>query len=71
MSNDILGPARHVIGSRYVESVKAYILDLTGLSIAVGPEDPTNCEPEFETFMKERVRIDTDDNGNICSMHVG
>lgn len=39
MDFDILGPVQHVIGSRYVESVKPYVLELTGESHVAGPFD--------------------------------
>ena len=65
MTNDILAPARHVIGSRYVESVKPYILELTGLAIAVGPKDITTMD-----IRTDRVIIQADDEGVIQALRI-
>ncbi|ANC01086.1 hypothetical protein [Pseudomonas putida] len=64
MTTDILAPARHVIGSRYVESVGAYILELTGLSavrIVTGAAD-------LRDYRSDQVRIDVDDEGIISGL---
>lgn len=63
MTTDILGPARHVIGSRYVESVKAYILELTGLRIAVGPNDIRTMD-----LRTDRVVIQADGDNRITGL---
>ncbi|WP_312934430.1 hypothetical protein [Pseudomonas sp.] len=65
MTTDILGPARHVIGTRYVESVKTYILELTGLTRACGPNDV--CSKEFAN---DRIIISTDDSGLISHLKI-
>ncbi|MFS0825278.1 hypothetical protein [Pseudomonas phoenicis] len=62
MTTDPLAPARHVIGSRYVASVKPYILELTGLSQAAGPGDVTTMD-----IRSDRVLIQVDD-GQIAEL---
>lgn len=57
---DVLAPARHVIGSRYVQSVKAYVLELTGLRKAIGPKDPSTKD-----IRTDRVFIKVDEDGLI------
>lgn len=63
MPTDVLEPARHVIGSRYVKSVKPYILELTGLKRAVGPKDPSTKD-----IRSDRVFIRVDGDGTITGM---
>lgn len=63
MTTDILSPARHVIGSRYVESVKAYILELTGLRIAVGPNEMHTMD-----IRSDRVLIQADGDNCITGL---
>ena len=65
MTTDILAPARHVIGSRYVESVKPYILELTGLAVAVGPQDMTTMD-----IRTDRIIIRADDEGVIQALRI-
>lgn len=65
MTSDILAPARHVIGSRYVESVKPYILELTGLAFAVGPKDITTMD-----IRTDRIIIRADDEGVIQALRI-
>ncbi|WP_313738444.1 hypothetical protein [Pseudomonas sp.] len=65
MSTDILGPARHVIGSRYVESVKPYVLELTGLYHAVGPNDFTTRD-----IRTDRILIGVDEHGDITGLTI-
>jgi len=62
---DVLAPVRHVIGSPYVESVKDYILALTGLRRAVGPG-----EPATKDIRTDRVFISVDDDGRIARLTV-
>lgn len=64
MTTDILAPARHVIGSRYVESANAYILELTGLErvkVVKGEVDT------LENFSFQ-VRIYVDESGRISGL---
>lgn len=65
MSTEILAPAQHVIGSRYVESVKPYILELTGLYIAVGPNDISTKD-----IRRDRVFIHVDDSGCVSKLGI-
>ncbi|GLH33555.1 MULTISPECIES: hypothetical protein [Pseudomonas] len=65
MTTDILGAARHVIGSQYVESVKPYILELTGLTTAAGPHDITSKD-----IRSDRVMIRVDAGGTIDGLHI-
>ncbi|MBC3422024.1 MULTISPECIES: hypothetical protein [unclassified Pseudomonas] len=63
MTTDILAPARHVIGSRYVESVNAYVLELTGLAtvrVVTGAD--------LRDFKHDQVRIDVDEEGFITGL---
>ncbi|MGE7993729.1 hypothetical protein ACQKPE_22380 [Pseudomonas sp. NPDC089554] len=66
MTTDILSPARHVIGSRYIESVKAYILELTGLEIA----KTVYGADTFENFPSQ-VRIYVDRTGIVTDLRNG
>jgi hypothetical protein len=65
MTTDILSPARHVIGSQYVESVKPYILELTGLMTAAGPRDITTMD-----IRSDRVLINVDNAGTIEGLRI-
>ncbi|WAB98260.1 MULTISPECIES: hypothetical protein [Pseudomonas] len=65
MTSDILDRARHVIGSQYVESVKPYILELTGLLSAAGPRDVTTLD-----IRSDRVMISVDANGTIDGLRI-
>ena len=65
MTTDILGPARHVIGTRYVESVKPYIVELTGLASAAGPHDMITRD-----MRSDRVLISVDADGNIKGLSI-
>lgn len=64
MTTDILGPVRHIIGSRYVETVQAYALELTGLKavrIVKGDADLLDYRPD-------QLRIYMDDSGFITNL---
>lgn len=50
----------YLIGSRYVPSVKAYITELTGRPLVVGPGDITTLD-----YNVERIRINADSTGSI------
>ncbi|HDS1737263.1 MULTISPECIES: hypothetical protein [Pseudomonas] len=65
MTTDILAPARHVIGSQYVESVKPYILELTNMTYAAGPRDITTKD-----IRSDRVMIGVDGNGAIDRLQI-
>lgn len=65
MTTDILGPVRHIIGTPYVDSIKPYILELTGLAIVAGPRDITTRD-----FRSDRVIIAVDEQGHISAMSV-
>ncbi|QCI15251.1 hypothetical protein E6B08_29545 [Pseudomonas putida] len=65
MTTDILAPARHVVASCYVETVKPYILELTGLTTAAGPNDITTKD-----IRSDRVMIIVDDNGIITGLKI-
>jgi len=67
MTTDILGPARHIIGSRYVESVQAYVLELTGLEVV---KVVTSIADTLE-YRHNQVRIDVDEDGNISGLRHG
>ncbi|MNN15822.1 hypothetical protein D3C76_996790 [compost metagenome] len=63
MTTDMLAPARHVIGSRYVDSVQPYLLDLTGLAVARVVRGPDRFD-----YSAQQVRIDVDENGIIVNL---
>ncbi|WP_459207224.1 hypothetical protein ACSMEV_03195 [Pseudomonas sp. MLB6B] len=65
MTAEILDSAKHVIGSRYVESVKPYILELTGLQRAVRDDEMATKE-----MATDRVFIAVDDAGNIADLYI-
>ncbi len=65
MTTDILGPARHVIATCYVETVKPYILELTGLTTAAGPNDITTKD-----LRSDRVMISVDADGKISGLKI-
>ncbi|WP_312934429.1 hypothetical protein [Pseudomonas sp.] len=67
MTSDALANARHLIGSRYVETVKPYLLELTGLSIAVGPDDLLVTLD----IRQDRVFIEVDDQRMITELRIG
>ena len=67
MTTDILGPAHHIIGSRYVESVQAYVLELTGLEVV---KVVTSIADTLE-YHHNQVRIDVDEDGNISGLRHG
>ncbi|MDF0733336.1 I78 family peptidase inhibitor [Pseudomonas entomophila] len=60
MTTDVLAPVRHLIGTAYSDSVKATILEATGLAVAVGPTDIATME-----IRNDRVQIKVDGNGII------
>ncbi|WP_434772982.1 I78 family peptidase inhibitor [Pseudomonas entomophila] len=55
----------HLIGTRYVESVKPYILEMTGLKRVVGPNEPSTLD-----FRTDRIHVHTDEAGNISQLHI-
>lgn len=49
MTNDeVLATLQHLIGSRYVPAVKAYISELTGRTRVVGPNEPHTRELDHQ-----------------------
>ncbi|MFK7668394.1 hypothetical protein [Pseudomonas lundensis] len=56
----------HLIGTRYVPSVKAYISELTGRARVVGVNEVST--KEFDT---DRINIKADDNNCIVSFQFG
>lgn len=65
MTTDILAPARHVIGTPYTDSVKPYILTLTGLHIAVGPKDFSTRD-----LRSDRIFISVDESNFITDLNI-
>ncbi|MDB6144055.1 MAG: Peptidase inhibitor family [Pseudomonas sp.] len=63
-NEDVVVALQHLVGSRYVPTVKAYIGELTGRARVVGPKDMTTRE-----FDPERVHIAVDTAGNISTFH--
>ena len=65
MSNEVvLQQLQHLIGTRYVPTVKAYISELTGRDRVVGPGEVTTRE-----FDVNRVNIEADGAGIITAFH--
>lgn len=56
----------HLIGTRYVPSVKAYISELTGRARVVGVNEVSTKE-----FDADRINIKADDNNCIVSFQFG
>ncbi|MDF2488358.1 MAG: hypothetical protein K0S77_980 [Pseudomonas sp.] len=65
-SIDLIGAVRHLIGTRYVPSVKTYILEMTEMAIVVGPNEPATFD-----IRGDRVFVSTDKQGVITKLHVG
>ncbi len=61
MSNEVvLQQLQHLIGTRYVPTVKTYISELTGRARVTGPNEPTTRE-----FDSNRINIAADDEAII------
>ena len=56
----------HLIGTRYVPSVNAYISELTGRTRVVGVNEVSTKE-----FDADRINIKADDNNCIVSFQFG
>jgi hypothetical protein len=63
---DLLGAVRHLIGTRYVSSAKTYILEMTGMSIVVGPGEPSTFD-----IRTDRVFVKADERGIITDLRIG
>jgi hypothetical protein len=50
----------YLIGSRYVPSVKAYITELTGRPLVVGPGDVSTMD-----YNPQRIQVNADNAGRI------
>ncbi|WP_129973034.1 MULTISPECIES: I78 family peptidase inhibitor [unclassified Pseudomonas] len=57
---------RHLVGSRYVASVKRYITELTERMQVFGPRDLVSRE-----WNRERIVIGVNEAGNIESFNFG
>ncbi len=67
MTNDqVLAALNHLIGTRYVASVKSYITELTERSRVVGPNEMST--KEYDT---NRIHIAGNASGLIESFHFG
>ncbi len=67
MTNEqVLQLIQHLIGSRYVPGVKAYICELTGRARVVGVNEPTTLDVQ-----PERIHIQGNAAGNIESFRFG
>jgi hypothetical protein len=67
MTNDeILQQTKHLIGTRYTESVKAYITELTGRNRVHGPGEVITRE-----FDVNRVGVVADNDGIITAISFG
>ncbi|WP_407313643.1 hypothetical protein [Pseudomonas sp. nanlin1] len=65
-NEEVLDSIKHLIGTRYVPSVKAYLSELTGCPKVIGPYDAYTLERE-----DDRLNIIGDDAGLIQSFWVG
>jgi len=63
---DLTTPVQHLIGTRYVESVKAYILEMTGLTYIVGPNEVSTMD-----IRTDRIYVHVDEAGNISRLRIG
>ncbi|MDO7909735.1 I78 family peptidase inhibitor [Pseudomonas monteilii] len=63
---DLTTSVQHLIGTRYVESVKAYILEMTGLMSVIGPNDISTMD-----IRTDRIYVDVDEAGNISRLRIG
>lgn len=63
---DLIGAVRHLIGTRYVPSVKTYILEMTEMSIVVGPREPATFD-----IRDDRVFVTVDEHGEISALRIG
>lgn len=63
---DLTTPVQHLIGTRYVESVKAYILEMTGLTYIVGPNEVSTMD-----IRTDRIYVHADEAGNISRLRIG
>ncbi|MNG33901.1 I78 family peptidase inhibitor [Pseudomonas silesiensis] len=66
MTTDILQSIRHLINSRYVPGVKAYISELTGFTTIIGPDEISTMEVN-----PLRLNIRCDERGFISSFRIG
>lgn len=67
MTNEaIIQQLQHLIGSRYVPAVKAYIVELTGRTRVFGPNDVVTRE-----FDINRITVDVDANNLVESFSFG
>lgn len=57
---------QHLIGTRYVESVKPYILEMTGLKYVIGPGEIATMD-----MRTDRMFVEVDGAGNISRLRVG
>jgi hypothetical protein len=63
---DLTTPVQHLIGTRYVESVKAYILEMTGLTYVIGPNEMSTMD-----IRTDRIYVHVDETGNISRLRIG
>jgi len=67
MTNDqVLQHIQHLVGSRYVRSVKPYIAELTGRTCVVGVDEPMPLD-----LNPERIKIQGNGAGAIVSFIFG
>lgn len=67
MTNDeVLQQTKHLIGTRYVAAVKAYIIEVTGRNRVHGPGEVTTRE-----FDVNRVGVVADNQGIITAISFG
>jgi hypothetical protein len=65
-NEEVLQHTKHLIGTRYVAAVKAYITELTGRDRVHGPGEITTRE-----FDLNRVSVDADNQGIITAISFG
>ncbi|MBA1191717.1 hypothetical protein G7007_02410 [Pseudomonas entomophila] len=63
---DLTTSVQHLIGTRYVESVKAYIREMTGLTYVIGPDEISTTE-----IRTDRIHVHVDEAGNISRLRIG
>jgi len=63
---ELLKKVDHLIGTLYDESVKAQIIEATGLTTVAGPDDIVTAD-----IRNDRVKVQVDDQGLITDIHTG
>ncbi|KPC25342.1 Uncharacterized protein ABJ99_2490 [Pseudomonas syringae pv. cilantro] len=67
MTNEVIAQAlQHLVGSRYVPGVKAYISEITGFQKVIGPGDTATHD-----FNPNRLHVNVDKAGLVSGFSFG